>query len=68
MDAILTGQLARLDDELLTAIIDSSSSQSAYLSRFRGDTEARAMSAICGIISIAAESALLARRTGVRLA
>ena len=65
MDSILTGQFAQLDDAVRSAIIDSSSSQSEYLARFRDDTEARAMSAITGIIAVAAESALIAKRTGV---
>jgi hypothetical protein len=67
VDDLLTGHLARLDDAVLTAIIASSSSQSAYLAGFRGDEEAAAMSAVTGIISVAAEAALIQRRTGIAL-
>lgn len=65
MDEILTGQLARLDDDALAGIIDSSNAQSAYLGRFPADREASALSAVCGVIAIAAESALVQRRTGI---
>jgi hypothetical protein len=66
MDGILIGHLlADLDEDALTGIIDSSSAQSDYLARFPGDREARALSAVCGVIAIAAESALIQRRTGI---
>lgn len=67
MDEILIGHLADLDEDALTGIIDSSSAQSAYLGRFPADREAKAMSAVCGVIVIAAESALIQRRTGITL-
>jgi hypothetical protein len=67
LDGILIGRLADLDESALLGIIDSSSAQSAYLSKF-ADTEARAMAAVTSVICLAAEQALLARRTGVRLA
>jgi hypothetical protein len=67
MDGILTGHLAGLDEQALLGIIDSSSAQAEYLGRFPGDGEAKAMSAVCSVISIAAESALLQRRTGITL-
>lgn len=67
MEDVLIRQMARLDDDVLLAVIDSSSAQSAYLSRFRDDNEAKAMSAITGIISIVAESALIKRRTGITI-
>ena len=67
MGDILIDRMAQLDDDVLAAIIDSSSSQSSYLARFRDDSEAKAMSAITGIISVAAESALLKRRTGIAI-
>jgi hypothetical protein len=67
MDDILTGQLAGLDEDALLGIIDSASAQSEYLSRFPGDREAKAMSAVCSVITTAAEAALLFRRTNVRL-
>lgn len=65
MNEILIGHLADLDDDALAGIIDSSSAQSEYLGRFPGDREAKAMSAVCGIITVAAESALIQRRTGI---
>jgi hypothetical protein len=67
MQDLMTAHLARLDDAVLTAIIASSSSQSAYLARFRGDAEAAAMSAVTGIIAVAAESALIAKRCGIAI-
>jgi hypothetical protein len=67
MDEILIGRLADLDDEALEGIIGSSSAQARYLGRFQGDREARAMSAVCSVINLAAESALLRRRTGISL-
>jgi hypothetical protein len=67
MDSILTGHLAGLDEQALLGIIDSSSAQAEYLGQFPGDREAEVMSAVCLVISIVAESALLQRRTGITL-
>lgn len=65
---MIIGHLSALDDEALMGIIDASSSQAGYLGGFPADREARALSAVCGILAIAAESALLKRRTGITLA
>jgi len=67
MDDVLTGCLAGLDDDALAGIIESSGAQAKYLGRFTSDTEAKAMSAVCSVITTAAEAALLRRRTGVTL-
>lgn len=64
MDGILIGHLADLDESALLGIIDSSSAQSAYLGRF-ADSEARAMAAVTSVICLAAETALLSKRTGI---
>jgi hypothetical protein len=68
MDGILTGALADLDESALLGIVDSSSSQAEYLSRFKSDLEAKAMATVCSVLAVAAESALLQRRTGIALA
>jgi hypothetical protein len=67
LDEILVGNLAGLDDEALEGIIDSSNAQSAYLGRFPADREALALSAVCGVIAVAAETALVQKRTGITL-
>jgi hypothetical protein len=67
MDNILIGQLAGLDESALLGIVESSSSQAEYLSRFPADAEASAMAGVCSIIATAAESALLFRKTGIQL-
>jgi hypothetical protein len=66
MSDLLVGQLAGLDEDALTGIIEASSAQASYLSRFT-DRESRAMAGVCSIVLTAAETALLARQTGVSI-
>jgi hypothetical protein len=66
MNDLLAGQLVGLDEDALTGIIDASSAQAEYLGRF-ADRESRAMAGVCSIVLTAAETALLARQTGITL-
>jgi hypothetical protein len=62
--AILASQLDELDEAVLVSIADSAAAQRDALSS-SADQESRAMAAICGLIAIEAEAALVRRETGV---